>query len=106
MGKYLLGLDCGHTVTKAVLFDLTGKQLSVGKGKNLQISQHPGWQERTMHDAAEAALADLGVSLSQIESERFQYDFTSKTKRNFLSIVSWLIGTATLIYVAVNFSTR
>ena len=59
-----------------------------------------------MIDAAEAALADLGVSLSQIESERFQYDFTSKTKRNFLSIVSWLIGTATLIYVAVNFSTR
>ena len=68
MGKYLLGLDCGHTVTKAVLFDLTGKQLSVGKGKNLQISQHPGWQERTMHDAAEAALDAISEAIKKIDS--------------------------------------
>jgi ferredoxin-NADP reductase len=59
-----------------------------------------------MIDATEAALAELGVSLSQIESERFQYDFTSTTKRNFLSIASWLIGTVILTYGAVIFSTR
>ena len=57
-----------------------------------------------MIDATESALAELGVSLGQIESERFQYDFTSRTKRNFLSVTSWLIGTALLIYGAVFFS--
>lgn len=57
-----------------------------------------------MIDATETALADLGVSLSQIESERFQYDFTSKTKRNFLSVTSWLIGTILLATMAIYFA--
>ena len=57
MGKYLLGLDCGHTVTKAVLFDLEGKEIQSGKGLNETISLHSGWQERTMEAAGKAAAA-------------------------------------------------
>ncbi len=68
MGKYLLGLDCGHTVTKAVLFDLHGKQLAVGKGSNEQISLHPGWQERTMEDAAQAALSAIKEAIKEIDA--------------------------------------
>jgi L-xylulokinase len=68
MAKYLLGLDCGHTVTKAVLFDLAGKQIAVGKGSNDQISLHSGWQERTMEAAAQAALTAIKEAIVGIDA--------------------------------------
>ena len=69
MGKYLLGLDCGHTVTKAVLFDLAGNEIASGKGANEQISLHPGWQERTMEDAASAATQAIKGAIKDINPE-------------------------------------
>ena len=68
MGKYLLGLDCGHTVTKAVLFDVNGKEVASGKGKNEVLSLKPDWQERTMEAAADAALSAISEAISGIDS--------------------------------------
>lgn len=40
-----------------------------------------------MIDSVESALADMGVPLSHIESEKFQYDYSKKGVRNHLSLL-------------------
>ena len=48
MGKYLLGIDSGSTVTKAALFDLNGKEIAVATCRADTEYPHPGWTERNM----------------------------------------------------------
>jgi L-xylulokinase len=48
MGKYLLGIDNGSTVSKAALFDLRGKEIAVASCKADTEYPHPGWTERDM----------------------------------------------------------
>jgi L-xylulokinase len=48
MGKYLLGIDNGSTVSKAALFDLQGKEVAVACCKAETEYPHPGWTERDM----------------------------------------------------------
>ena len=61
--RYLLGVDAGQTVTKAVLFDPTGAAVGAGRADTVASSPRPGWQERDMtaawHDAAGAIAACL-----------------------------------------------
>jgi len=54
-----------------------------------------------MIDSVENALADLGVSLGHIDSEKFQYDFGQKNARNRLSLANWLLATGALIASAI-----
>ena len=54
-----------------------------------------------MIDSVENALADLGVGLGQIDSEKFQYDFGQKNARNRLSLANWLLATGALIASAI-----
>ena len=56
-----------------------------------------------MIDSVENALADLGVSLGHIDSEKFQYDFGQKNARNRLSLANWLLATGALIASAIYF---
>ncbi len=70
MDPLLLGLDCGHTVTKAVLIDPTGKQISVGKGKNKQLSIQPSWQERDMQEAINASVDAIKTAIAGVDSGR------------------------------------
>jgi len=48
MGKYLLGLDAGNTVIKAVLFDLTGKQIASAEENGASLASKPGHVERDL----------------------------------------------------------
>jgi len=48
MGKYLLGIDNGSTVSKAALFDLLGREIAVASCKSETEYPHPGWTERGM----------------------------------------------------------
>ena len=48
MGKYLLGIDNGSTVSKAALFDLHGREMAVASCKAETEYPHPGWTERDM----------------------------------------------------------
>lgn len=59
-----------------------------------------------MIDSVENALAELGVSLNQIDSEKFQYDFSQKNARNRLSLASWLAATGALIASAIYWVNR
>ena len=50
MGQYLLGLDAGNTVVKAVLFDASGVELAVAALGGNSIYPQPGFVERDMHE--------------------------------------------------------
>jgi L-xylulokinase len=47
----LLGVDAGHSVTKAALFDLSGRELAVASAVTAPSTPHPRWQERDMDEA-------------------------------------------------------
>ena len=70
MTKYLLGIDAGHTVTKAVLFNELGEQIQVGRGSNEQLSPHPAWQERSMEEALRAATEAVRSATQGIDPEK------------------------------------
>ncbi|MGI9050576.1 MAG: FGGY-family carbohydrate kinase [Rubrobacteraceae bacterium] len=48
MSRYLLGIDSGLTVTKAVIFDEEGRQRGVGSVNNVHGSPHPRWVQQDM----------------------------------------------------------
>jgi L-xylulokinase len=56
--RYLLGVDAGQTVTKAVLFDPSGRAVAAARADTRVSSPYPRWQERDMGEAwAQAATA-------------------------------------------------
>ncbi|MFF3763334.1 FGGY-family carbohydrate kinase [Streptomyces sp. NPDC001922] len=65
--ELVLGVDAGHTVTKAVLFDATGRAVARGTGTVPLNTPRPRWVEREMddvwrtaHEAIAACLAEAG----------------------------------------------
>ncbi|HEY6596071.1 MAG TPA: FGGY-family carbohydrate kinase [Asanoa sp.] len=71
--SYLLGVDAGQTVTKAVLYDASGRAVGAARADTAATAPHPRWQERDMaaawHDAAAAiarCVAEAGVPGSAI----------------------------------------
>lgn len=73
MGKYLLGIDNGSTVSKAALFDLHGREVAVANCKADTEYPHPGWTERGMDmlwqstaSAIREVLAKSGVKPEEI----------------------------------------
>ncbi len=73
MGKYLLGLDNGNTISKAAIFDVSGKELQVASRKVDTHYPKPGWTERSMEslwqETAEAireVMAKAGIKAEEI----------------------------------------
>ncbi|MET9394555.1 FGGY-family carbohydrate kinase [Streptomyces sp. NPDC006624] len=67
-GDLVLGIDAGHTVTKAVLFDSAGRQVAQSSGTVPLDTSHPRRVERDMdevwrttHGAVRTSLAAAGV---------------------------------------------
>jgi len=54
MGKYLLGIDNGGTVTKAALYTLTGKEVEIASKKTKMIMPKPYHTERDIDELWEA----------------------------------------------------
>jgi L-xylulokinase len=73
MGRYLLGIDNGSTVSKAALFDLHGKEVAIASCKAETEYPHPGWTERDMEmlwqstaSAIREALGKSGIKPEEI----------------------------------------
>ncbi|PZM14466.1 FGGY-family carbohydrate kinase [Rhizobium tubonense] len=61
----LLGIDNGLTVTKAVIFDVDGTQLSVARRRVPQSMPHARWVERDMAGLWQATAEAIGEAISQ-----------------------------------------
>lgn len=71
--KYLLGLDAGNTVIKAVLFDISGKQIAIHILDGQSSSPAPGHVERDLNElwanakqAIRTCIEKAGINPSQI----------------------------------------
>jgi glycerol kinase len=67
MGKYILSLDQGTTSSRAILFDKSGKIISLAQKEIKQIYPKSGWVE---HDPREIWASQSGVMREAIESAR------------------------------------
>ena len=72
-GPYLVGLDAGNTVIKAVLFDCEGRQLAVRAIDGRSWLPHPGHVERDLdelwtnaREAIRGVIADAGIDPADI----------------------------------------
>lgn len=72
-GKYLLGLDAGNTVIKAVLFDLEGRQIAMHALDGQSATPEPGYVERDLNElwanaqeAIQGCIAQAGIAAEQI----------------------------------------
>lgn len=54
MSKYLIGIDNGGTMSKAALYDLSGKEIAVSAYKTEMIMPKPGFTERSMNEMWQA----------------------------------------------------
>lgn len=75
MPSYLLGLDAGSTMTKAVLFDLQGREIGAERRRNPILFPHPGHTERDpmrmwrdAADAIRALLAATGIDPADVQA--------------------------------------
>ncbi|MFF3374035.1 FGGY-family carbohydrate kinase [Streptomyces sp. NPDC002680] len=61
----VLGVDAGHTVTKAVLFDATGRPVARGSGMLPLSTPRPHWVERDMDDVWRTARQAIAACLAE-----------------------------------------
>lgn len=64
MGKYLIGLDNGGTLSKAALYDLNGHEIAVVSRKTAMYQPEPGFTER---DCDEMWAANVGAIRGVLE---------------------------------------
>lgn len=63
MEAAILSLDIGTTMTKAVLFDLLGRELSVVEKIYKRLIPHPGWVELDPEEIWGAILQVMGRNI-------------------------------------------
>jgi L-xylulokinase len=63
-GPYLLGIDSGLTVTKAVIFDLDGNEVGAGEARPAQRTPHPRCVERDLDEAWDACVRAIRGALA------------------------------------------
>lgn len=63
--RYLLGLDAGNTVIKAVLFDLDGRQVAIGALDGHSARPAPGHVERDLDELWRNARTAIGECLAK-----------------------------------------
>jgi L-xylulokinase len=63
--RYLLGLDAGNTVIKAVLFDLQGRQLAMHALNGRSAAPHPGHVERDLDELWANAREAIGACIEK-----------------------------------------
>lgn len=67
--ELVLGVDAGHTVTKAVLFDATGRAVARAGGTVPLKSPQPHWVERDMDEVWQTAFQAVAACLAEVGSD-------------------------------------
>ena len=66
-GPYLLGIDKGTSVTKAVVFDAAGNEIAMAQAPINNLAARPGWQEEDPADAWDALKTVIREALARID---------------------------------------
>ncbi|MCA8934051.1 MAG: carbohydrate kinase, partial [Rhodospirillaceae bacterium] len=66
----LIGIDCGLTVTKAIVFDTGGRELGIGRRETAQIKPGPRRVERDMLGLWADVCGALREALAGIDAGR------------------------------------
>ena len=92
MGLYFLGVDIGGTKTHALIADEEGQVLGFGeRGPGNHQSVGYGGMRKVLHDATGQALAEAGLSISQMAGAGFGiagYDWPSQKEAMLLALRS------------------
>ncbi|MGK5691431.1 FGGY-family carbohydrate kinase [Streptomyces sp. URMC 128] len=64
--ELVLGVDAGHTVTKAVLFDAAGRAVARGSGTVSLTTPRPHWVERDMDEVWRTACQAIAACLAEV----------------------------------------
>ena len=67
MAKYVMALDAGTTSNRCILFDHSGRIVSVAQKEFTQIFPKPGWVE---HDADEIWSTQISVAVEAMQQVR------------------------------------
>jgi len=65
MGKYILGLDAGNTVIKAIIFDRSGRELALAVRDGRSTMPRPGHVERDLAELWRNAVAVIGECIEK-----------------------------------------
>ncbi|MET2828197.1 FGGY-family carbohydrate kinase [Mesorhizobium shangrilense] len=65
MDKYILGLDAGNTVIKAIIFDMSGRELALAARDGRSSMPRPGHVERDLTELWRNAVAVIGECIEQ-----------------------------------------
>lgn len=66
----VLAIDCSTTAAKAVVWDMTGCSLSIGRAQFSHSSPHPGWGEQDPVDWWHATRTAIGKACRKIDPSR------------------------------------
>jgi len=69
-GDLVLGIDCSTTAAKAVVWDATGRALSMGRAAFTHSVPQPGWGEQDPVDWWTATCEAIGLACRQIDPAR------------------------------------
>ena len=65
MASYILGLDAGNTVIKAILFDLSGRELALAACDGRSSMPKPGHVERDLNELWRNAVSVIGQCIAE-----------------------------------------
>ncbi|MDO9414537.1 FGGY-family carbohydrate kinase [Pararhizobium sp.] len=69
MRKRLIGIDAGGTMTKVVLFDLSGNEVGSERRANVMLLPHEGWTERDADSMWRAACECIRILLEKTQTD-------------------------------------
>ena len=70
MGDLVLAIDCSTTASKAVVWDMQGRAVSMGRADFSHASPHPGWGEQDPVDWWTATVEAIGKACGRIDVSR------------------------------------
>jgi sugar (pentulose or hexulose) kinase len=70
LGPYLLGIDKGTSVTKAVVFDVEGREIASAQAPIRTLSPYPGWQEEDPEEAWQTLKQVIRQALSAVDARQ------------------------------------
>ncbi len=98
--KYVLAIDQGTTSSRAIIFDHSGRIVSVGQQEHEQIFPRAGWVEHNPIEVWDSVREVVGQALSKAQINRHQIAAVGITNQRETTVV-WDKNTGEPVYNAI-----